>query len=82
MRLTAHVINIPHQTARFQNLRTPNNTSTISATCIITGSAEETALQGGVKAIPMELREMAFIKDSGGSTTKFKGIRLSNLITL
>jgi hypothetical protein len=75
----AHVINIPHQTPHFQNLRTPNNASTISATCIITGSAEETTLHGGVKAIPMELRELAFIKDSGG-ITKFKGKILSNII--
>jgi hypothetical protein len=81
MRLTAHVITIPHQTPRFQNLRTPNNASTISTTCIITGSPEETSLQGGIKAIPMELCEMAFIKDASTITTKFKGSKLLHIIT-
>ena len=69
MKLTAHIITIPHQTPRFQNLCTPNNASIISAACIITGSSEETSLQGGIKAIPMELREIAFIKDASTVTT-------------
>jgi hypothetical protein len=70
--MTVHIISIDHESQRFQNLPTPKVGSTISATCILTGCGQRTSLQGSLKALPLELREMAFLKE-GGISTKFKG---------